>query len=63
MSSQTRDNERPEAIVALRISAAKRDAFRKIAEANERTVSAEIRWMIEERLKRALPDDDGKAAA
>lgn len=53
MSSQTPDKRELETLIALRISSAKRDAFRELAKANQRTVSAEIRWMIDERLANA----------
>jgi hypothetical protein len=49
MSSQTQDNREPEdAIVAVRMSPSLRDDLKAIAERNHRTVSGEIRWLIQE---------------
>ena len=49
MSSQTQDNREPEdAIVAVRMPASLRDGLKAIAERNHRTVSGEIRWLIQE---------------
>lgn len=47
-------------LVAFRISRARVDRFREIAQAGNRTVSQELRQMIEERIAEA--DENAKAA-
>jgi hypothetical protein len=57
MSSQTQDNREPEdAIVAVRMPVGLRDGLKVIAERNHRTVSGEIRWLIQEAVESDLRD-------
>jgi len=47
------------AVTSVRIEREKLDAFRRIADANRRSVSQELRWLID----RHIEDADLKAAA
>lgn len=47
------------AVTSVRIERDKLDAFRRIADANRRSVSQELRWLIDRRIEEA----DAKAAA
>jgi hypothetical protein len=46
-------------VVSVRIDKAKLDAFRVIAESNQRSVSAHIRWLVDQ----ALDSSDGQTGA
>lgn len=67
MSSQTQDKDGPEdAILAVRLPAKLRDDFKEVAEANHRTMSGEVRFLVEERVARSKPSPnpyDAEAAA
>lgn len=60
MSSQTPANTEPDdAILAVRLPAKLRDDFKIVAEANHRTMSGEVRHLVEERVRRAVNNSDG----
>jgi hypothetical protein len=48
--SKSDPENRPDAIVAVRMPADLRDALRAVAETNQRSLSGQVRWLVEQSL-------------
>lgn len=57
MSNPEHRTEVPEAIVTVRLPMPLRDALRSAAESHQRSMSGQVRWLIERSLSHG--DDDG----
>ena len=53
MSSQTPATSADDAVLAVRLPAKLRDDFRVVAESNHRTMSGEVRHLVEQRVAQA----------
>lgn len=62
MTSQTPDIRGDDAILAVRLPASLRDRFKLVAESNHRTMSGEVRFLIEDRVAGADAESQENAA-
>lgn len=63
MSTHDQANDRPEAILAVRLPADLRDSLRSEAEAHQRSMSGQVRWLIENSLLSHTGDEATSEAA
>lgn len=56
MGSSTSAPSSPIAVTSVRIERDKLEAFRRVADANRRSISQELRWLIDQHIAQAALD-------